>query len=63
MQYKVVNNTVKELNANVLPLTFTGNGLQSADLYSSPNSCNTLVSSGSCSPINETFLQTVLIDL
>lgn len=61
--YNVINNVVKELNADVCPLTFqstTGN--QIADLYTSPNQANELVGHGTCAPVNSTLIETVIIN-
>jgi len=56
------NLIVKELNANVLPLTFSSkDGVLLADLYKSVNSANELVESGSCAPANSIFVKTVKI--
>jgi len=55
---------VKELNANVATLTFNGaTGKQKADLYTSVNSCALLVAHGSCAPVNDTFVKTVMVSL
>lgn len=55
---------VKELNANILILSFSGaTGAQKADLYISSNSCAVLVAHGSCAPVNDTFIRTVTIQL
>lgn len=66
MIYHVTTNTagskvVTELNAGVLRATFAGNGLQSADLYTCPNSPDVLVEKGTCAPIRSTFVKTVNI--
>lgn len=55
---------VKELNANVCVNSFCGNkGELKADLYYSSNSCPLLVAHNSCPPVNDTFIETVLITI
>lgn len=55
---------VKELNANVATGTFPSlSGIQLADLYTCPNSCDVLVFHGSCAPVNSTLVETVRINL
>lgn len=61
-QSEISNRVVIELNANVCTATFNSTkGEQLADLYSSVNSCNTLVSHNSCAPVHSTFVKTVKI--
>jgi len=56
------NLIVKELSANVSPLTFSSkDGILLADLYKSVNSVSELVGSGSCAPVNSVFVKTVKI--
>lgn len=57
------NLIVDQLNASVLPMTFESTeGVQKADLYTSPNSADKLVGHGSCRPVNATLVGTFEID-
>jgi len=57
----ISNTIVKELNAAVCTATFPGEGLHKSDLYTSVNSSDVLVFTGSCAPANTTYVCTVEI--
>lgn len=60
--YTTTENTVNELNANVLAGTFTKlEGDQAADLYHSENECPVLVCAGTCPPVNAEYIETVIL--
>lgn len=59
---EISNRIVKEFNASVCTKTFhSTTGTQKADLYSNPNSVNTLVAHNTCPPIDSTFIKTINI--
>ena len=60
------NTVVKQLNARVLTSTFPGPGIHKADLYRGDYGCctvQTLVAHGTCGPVDESFVETVLVKI
>ena len=61
-QKPLENRIVRELNASVLTNTFKNkSGVQKADLYSVIGGCDKIVCHNTCSPVNATFKETILI--